>query len=966
MNENFFVKSFSVRQIIFKILVVFFVTSLVVTPVLAAVPIRGGISNVTRTPVTTVTTTQPIPTTGYLAVESTPSGAQVSVNGVSSGITPLVLSGVSPGSYSVVVSIVGYEPESDMVSVMAGQRTLVSFTLEPISATPPPTTAPVIAQTTKTIMVEQPTKISLQIGNIIVSGSPAGSQVVLDGNQVGSLPAAGKSIILEKIIAGEHTLIISQAGYTSKTTDITVPAGGNVSVTIDLQKVEIATPAQLTPVTPLVTTTPTRRMPTQIIIKGLKFRTVLAPGSPDYLAMAGLTSETPVITTVVQVDSNWSWDDYQYYLDSIGSNKVILQPLIPKWSENAITCLPISDDNAYFRWISDNPQVDGVLWQVSRFPFPSVSAGWKNQDLPGLVGSGLAENLEIDADGFHYFKVNLSRIADRNPGYGPYYEGIASLGKDEWILKLPLGLNIKAKEINIGPVSISIPVGLSSKPEADYSNIMGQCTYCNQYIERNPTPIEKGILELPQTFYFRVIPLAGGKGGTPSLPVEITVTRPDPCPSFAPSSGILDLVVRPPSVEVLYYDPPRFYEDWEGLARSRLRIEDSMHIKQIVPEPKPCKPLDPSTWDTCVEKALGALIGIFETLSNAVSSGWEYLKDKVVDLAAGAVYLITAGGVNCDDPEYGKYCKGVLKTGLNVALVALGVPPTIPNYAEIQNMGKEYLIKTAADQIGAGEAYDMMPPDWKQKLQEKSGEIANKMIPDALEETKNTQQAASGTLVPDPWFAPHPGLMLVRVYNPNQEPTDPAQIRSSIPVYKGFKYTYVPSLKPGEEVFIPLVLDLDIPDEIIEICFNCIYDPSIYSDPAVCSGIGYTTWSSGDCQINYIIQQLQKYDKATVDAIVKAPPNEWNYQPWIPAEYTGEKGAGGGMFKFNLGSPCSVICGVQIQTIKITHPAGWIYTNTPLYQQGGLGFPDCNKLFREHWCNCNPWEECHETYMRLK
>ena len=68
---------------------------------------------------------------GSLAVNSSPSGAQVFVNGEPAGTTPLALARVPAGSRVVHIELEGYETWSASVRVVANQRTRVRGNLTP-------------------------------------------------------------------------------------------------------------------------------------------------------------------------------------------------------------------------------------------------------------------------------------------------------------------------------------------------------------------------------------------------------------------------------------------------------------------------------------------------------------------------------------------------------------------------------------------------------------------------------------------------------------------------------------------------------------------------------------------------------------------------------------------------------------------------------------------------------------------
>jgi hypothetical protein len=59
---------------------------------------------------------------GSLVVESKPPGAQVAVNGVVRGTTPLTIGSISPGSYQVTLQMYGYQQFTTRVTVRPGAK----------------------------------------------------------------------------------------------------------------------------------------------------------------------------------------------------------------------------------------------------------------------------------------------------------------------------------------------------------------------------------------------------------------------------------------------------------------------------------------------------------------------------------------------------------------------------------------------------------------------------------------------------------------------------------------------------------------------------------------------------------------------------------------------------------------------------------------------------------------------------
>jgi formylglycine-generating enzyme required for sulfatase activity len=80
--------------------------------------------------------------TGSIKVKSAPAGATVYVNGAQKGVTPMTVSGLSPGSAAVKVVHDGYEKVEDIVEIQAGKEETTNYVLARVSTAPP--TVPVI------------------------------------------------------------------------------------------------------------------------------------------------------------------------------------------------------------------------------------------------------------------------------------------------------------------------------------------------------------------------------------------------------------------------------------------------------------------------------------------------------------------------------------------------------------------------------------------------------------------------------------------------------------------------------------------------------------------------------------------------------------------------------------------------------------------------------------------------------
>jgi hypothetical protein len=122
---------------------------------------------------------------GQMAIDSTPQGAQVQVDGRTdpSWVTPFTLSGLGVGQHSVTVSKAGYSTDTRAVDVASGSKSFVTSHLAQLMAT------------------------------LAVSSSPAGANVYVDGKDSGKLTPAQVNVG-----NGPHVVLVRKSGYIDETT----------------------------------------------------------------------------------------------------------------------------------------------------------------------------------------------------------------------------------------------------------------------------------------------------------------------------------------------------------------------------------------------------------------------------------------------------------------------------------------------------------------------------------------------------------------------------------------------------------------------------------------------------------------------------------------------------------------------------------------------------------------------------
>ncbi|MFN4232535.1 PEGA domain-containing protein [Thermus sp.] len=140
----------------------------------------------------------PVPRTGTLFLESSPTGAEAYVNGALRGRTPLRLV-LDEGTYQVELRAPGYEAYRATVRVERGRETRLSATLRPI-----------------------------RTGELYLEARPEGAEVYIDGRLMGRAPLR---MTLE---AGLHEVRVLAPGYGEYRAQVEVRPGESVRLYVEL------------------------------------------------------------------------------------------------------------------------------------------------------------------------------------------------------------------------------------------------------------------------------------------------------------------------------------------------------------------------------------------------------------------------------------------------------------------------------------------------------------------------------------------------------------------------------------------------------------------------------------------------------------------------------------------------------------------------------------------------------------
>ncbi len=142
---------------------------------------------------------------GLLLVQSAPAGAEVSIDGASFGVTPLLATTIRLGVHRVRIAATGFQPKE--VEVELTDRS--------------------------------PRKIALDLasdsGTLEVTSEPDGAEVLLDGIPRGPAPCT-----VDRITVGDHELSVRLNGYVEAKQTIRLAAGETQSMNIALEPLPAA------------------------------------------------------------------------------------------------------------------------------------------------------------------------------------------------------------------------------------------------------------------------------------------------------------------------------------------------------------------------------------------------------------------------------------------------------------------------------------------------------------------------------------------------------------------------------------------------------------------------------------------------------------------------------------------------------------------------------------------------------
>ena len=420
------------------------------------------------------------------------------------------------------------------------------------------------------------------------------------------------------------------------------------------------------------------------------------------------------------------------------------QPEFGAWVEEWVAQGPLKGKSQLFE-LNTNLPADDALWQVSILPFPPPGEEKDYSSPVGLIASGPVGCVNCT------FLINLETLLP-DPKAAPK-KSLQPKSRYQSLFGI-IGGTITSTRNNLvkaGKGFWNLITGLLKKEDKGAGLLLAEKPIKIEVKKNNPkdfllVPAGKQLVPLKTTYYFRAIPkikgnIAGPSSNVaklhwdPASPAEIKWNKeafdklfkcnvPKPPPDCFPPP-----VPKPYKAEILSYTPfiypPQDHEGCFIVAKTVTYKEVSENMKKLglefpyqkefenhtfayegssyCPPPQPKKPK--LNW---YEKWFAYI----KTAVNSYAFIWDTVKSTIIGVI---------GDIICPSAVKSE-CKGALAAGLDAAMVAVGLPPSLPNFDSLLKEGGAYFAGLAAKQLGISDE------PFKKALKLASGDAQKELI----------------------------------------------------------------------------------------------------------------------------------------------------------------------------------------------------------------------------------------------
>ena len=446
-----------------------------------------------------------------------------------------------------------------------------------------------------------------------------------------------------------------------------------------------------------------------------------------------------------------------------------------------------------FRWSTQQPGVVSAVFQLARYPFAPITQGWEKP--PGLVVTKATK-----APG-EVIPVDLRLIAPRPPWWPDRVQATQGL------LPVQAVAGVVPTPSSGGRLHLPGTIRRTSTVMATpHMGTVAGREHASARAGAAVAALPKGpVLPLSYSLYARVVTLdsVSKPVGLASNTVEL---------QFVQMAKQAPIQFPPaPSIKIIGFRPAQAYWfDWQCHVIAN-NDQPSLAVGGEFMWRKgdhldACAKSD----DAWYEDVVNAFGDFFSSAWDLLKDGANWLSNTYSSLKSTAVnFAASLPPVSCSENDTRPEC-GVLKTalatGLDVALSSVGMPPSLPDFDQLQSMGTDYVAQVLVEESGTANV-------------PLSQEIAKQMVQKIIDEGKTAMEqshSSAGTpWHPNPDCMYKPLLLTLEVRNTRSEPSPPypmlvAQVDLNLSTEVSWQFkpqiVHIPALSQGQVVKLSVAL----------------------------------------------------------------------------------------------------------------------------------------------------------------
>ncbi len=183
--------------------------------------------------------------------------------------------------------------------------------------------------------------------------------------------------------------------------------------------------------------------------------------------------------------------------------------------------------------------------------------------------------------------------------------------------------------------------------------------------------------------------------------------------------------------------------------------------------------------------ASGFVTGLYSGLGDFVTwwaEAFQSIKSGVASVVADVVQVLPGVGELCKATENVASCKSIIEAGMDYGLASMGLPPSLPNWEQLQEQGMDYLASEVSQQMSSATG---LPPDITKLAADKALELSKGMAQKTMEAMTENRGRAFNSWNAN-WVIPYEGMdpasrtIKLRKIYPGEAPYAPFPLPSNL------------------------------------------------------------------------------------------------------------------------------------------------------------------------------------------